>query len=308
MSANVETMFYVRETPWHGLGTRVEEAPTSADALRLAGLDWRVEQQPVTLADGTAIPGYRANVRSTDKKVLGVVSDRYKIVQNEDAFSFTDELIGGDVRYETAGSLSGGKRVWLLAKMPAEKIAGDEVDPYLCFSNTHDGSGSIRVCMTPIRVVCNNTLNLAMNTARRSWATCHTGDMETKMQEARICLEMAGKYMDDLAVYADQLANTRVTDDQIQQILNEMFPVEEDAGSRKKTTVEKAKEEFMVCYLRPDIAKFLGTAWGVVNAMSDMVCHSEPRRKSDTYRENNWGRIMDGHKMIDRTVELVRAL
>ena len=308
MSANVETMFYVRETPWHGLGTRIEEAPTSADALRLAGLDWRVEQQPVTLADGTAIPGYRANVRSTDKKVLGVVSDRYKIVQNEDAFSFTDELIGGDVRYETAGSLSGGKRVWLLAKMPAEKIAGDEVDPYLCFSNTHDGSGSIRVCMTPIRVVCNNTLNLAMNTARRSWATCHTGDMETKMQEARICLEMAGKYMDDLAVYADQLANTRVTDDQIQQILNEMFPVEEDAGSRKKTTVEKAKEEFMVCYLRPDIAKFLGTAWGVVNAMSDMVCHSEPRRKSDTYRENNWGRIMDGHKMIDRTVELVRAL
>ena len=308
MSANVETMFYVRETPWHGLGTRVEEAPTSADALRLAGLDWRVEQQPVTLADGTAIPGYRANVCSTDKKVLGVVSDRYKIVQNEDAFSFTDELIGGDVRYETAGSLSGGKRVWLLAKMPAEKIAGDEVDPYLCFSNTHDGSGSIRVCMTPIRVVCNNTLNLAMNTARRSWATCHTGDMETKMQEARICLEMAGKYMDDLAVYADQLANTRVTDDQIQQILNEMFPVEEDAGSRKKTTVEKAKEEFMVCYLRPDIAKFLGTAWGVVNAMSDMVCHSEPRRKSDTYRENNWGRIMDGHKMIDRTVELVRAL
>ena len=308
MSANVETMFYVRETPWHGLGTRVEEAPTSADALRLAGLDWRVEQQPVTLVDGTAIPGYRANVRSTDKKVLGVVSDRYKIVQNEDAFSFTDELIGGDVRYETAGSLSGGKRVWLLAKMPAEKIAGDEVDPYLCFSNTHDGSGSIRVCMTPIRVVCNNTLNLAMNTARRSWATCHTGDMETKMQEARICLEMAGKYMDDLAVYADQLANTRVTDDQIQQILNEMFPVEEDAGSRKKTTVEKAKEEFMVCYLRPDIAKFLGTAWGVVNAMSDMVCHSEPRRKSDTYRENNWGRIMDGHKMIDRTVELVRAL
>ena len=308
MSANVETMFYVRETPWHGLGTRVEEAPTSADALRLAGLDWRVEQQPVTLVDGTAIPGYRANVRSTDKKVLGVVSDRYKIVQNEDSFSFTDELIGGDVRYETAGSLSGGKRVWLLAKMPAEKIAGDEVDPYLCFSNTHDGSGSIRVCMTPIRVVCNNTLNLAMNTARRSWATCHTGDMETKMQEARICLEMAGKYMDDLAIYADQLANTRVTDDQIQQILNEMFPVEEDAGSRKKTTVEKAKEEFMVCYLRPDIAKFLGTAWGVVNAMSDMVCHSEPRRKSDTYRENNWGRIMDGHKMIDRTVELVRAL
>lgn len=175
MAANVETMFYVREKPWHGLGTCVEEAPTSADALRLAGLDWEVKQRNIQVCGGAKIENFKANVRSSDGAVLGVVSDRYQIVQNAEAFSFTDELIGGDVRYETAGSLQNGKKIWLLARMPVQKIVGDDVEPYLCFSNTHDGSGSIRVCMTPIRVVCNNTLNLALNSAVRSWSTKHVG-------------------------------------------------------------------------------------------------------------------------------------
>lgn len=305
MAANVESMFYVREVPWHGLGTMVQEAPTSADALRLAGLDWEVKQRSIQVCGGAKIENFKANVRSTDGKVLGVVSDRYQIVQNTEAFSFTDELVGGDVRYETAGSLQDGRKIWLLAKMPTRKVIDDEVEPYLCFSNTHDGSGAIRVCMTPIRVVCNNTLNLALNTARRQWSTKHVGDINQKMQEARICLELADTYMDELSEYAEKLANKRVTDDELNKILDEMFPVDENDTERRKTTAQKAKEEFMVCYLRPDIAMYLNTAWGVVNAMNDMVTHSEPLRKTQDYRANNWNRIMDGHKLLDRTAELV---
>lgn len=305
MAANVETMFYVREVPWHGLGTCVQEAPTSADALRLAGLDWEVKQRNIQVCGGAKIDNFKANVRSTDGKVLGVVTDRYQIVQNADAFSFTDELIGGDVRYETAGSLQEGKKIWLLAKMPTRQVVGDDVEPYLCFSNTHDGSGSIRVCMTPIRVVCNNTLNLALNTAQRQWSTKHVGNIDQKMQEARMCLELADVYMNELSEYAEKLANKRITDDELNKILDEMFPIDEEDSDRKKNSVQKAKDEFMVCYLRPDIAMYLNTAWGVVNAMSDMVTHSTPRRMTGNYRENNWGRIMDGHRMLDRVTELV---
>ena len=98
MAANVETMFYVREKPWHGLGVEVQEALNSADALKMAGLDWEVKQRNIQVCGGAKIENYKANVRSTDGRVLGVVSDRYQIVQNRDAFSFTDELIGGDVR------------------------------------------------------------------------------------------------------------------------------------------------------------------------------------------------------------------
>ena len=305
MSANVETMMYVREKPWHGLGTRVEEAPTSADALRLAGLDWTVDRKPLQVCGGPKVENFFANVRSSDGSVLGVVSDRYKVVQNADAFAFTDSLIDGEVRYETAGSLMGGRKIWLLAKLPDAEIVGDKTEPYLCFSNTHDGSGAIRVCMTPIRVVCNNTLNIALSGARRAWSVRHTGDIQTKLHEARMCLDMANKYMDKLAVYADQLANKTVKDEEIAKILDEMFPVTEESSDREKRNAEKARTEYMICYFAPDIAKFKGTAWGALNAMSDMVGHNAPRRQTANYWENNWGRIMDGHAMMDKMASLL---
>ena len=146
MAANVESMFYVRETPWHGLGTKVMEAPSSKEALSLAGLDWRVVQEPIYTKDEELVEGYKANVRDSDRKALGVVTDRYKVIQNEEAFAFTDELLGEGVRYETAGSLQGGKKVWMLAHLPHEYIiSGERISPYLLFSNTHDGSGAIKV-------------------------------------------------------------------------------------------------------------------------------------------------------------------
>lgn len=306
MPAEIDTMMYVREVPWHGCGVKVAEAPTSADALRLAGLDWTVEQRPVYLENAAVpVPNYRANVRDRDGKVLGIVTDRYQVVQNADAFSWTDELIGGDVRYETAGSLREGKKIWLLAKMPAAKVAGDDVEPYLCFSNTHDGSGAVKVCMTPVRVVCNNTLNLALNSAKRSWAMKHVGDMTAKLDEARRTLELADRYMMHLDGAALQLANVTVTDEKLEKILNEMFPLKENATERQKNTVQAVKDEFMICYFMPDLAKFRGTGWGVVNAMADMVDHSKPRRDTGNYRENNWARIMDGHELVDRVTAKV---
>lgn len=126
MAANVETMFYVRETPWHGLGTRVIEAVDSKEALRLARLDWKIVQEPIYTATDELIQGYKANVRDSDKALLGVVTDRYKVIQNDEAFAFTDSLLGEGVRYETAGSLQGGKRVWMLAHMPHEYIISGE--------------------------------------------------------------------------------------------------------------------------------------------------------------------------------------
>ena len=307
MAALVESMVYTREKPWHGLGTKVEEAPTSADALRLAGLDWRVEQKNIQLCGGSKVPGYKANVRSTDGKVLGVVSDRYRIVQNADAFEFTDSIIGGDVRYETAGSLNGGKKIWLLAKLPETEIAGDKTEPYLCFSNTHDGSGAVRVCMTPIRVVCNNTLNLALDSAKRAWSVRHTGSLQSKMHEARACLRMANTYMGALAEKADRMANTTITRDQLNRILDELFPVDEHTTEREKQNIKKLRDEYMVCYFAPDLVKFWDTAWGAYNAMSDMITHNAPLRKTENYRENNWGRLMDGHVMMDKMTALLNA-
>ena len=120
MSALVETMFYVREKPWHGLGTRVESALTSEEALREAELDWTVEGRPIYDESGNLINGWVANTRSTDKKVLGIVGSRYTRLQNVEGFSFTDNLIGEGLQYDTAGSLRGGRQIWLLGKMPEQ--------------------------------------------------------------------------------------------------------------------------------------------------------------------------------------------
>lgn len=308
MAHNIESLFYTREKPWHGLGTMVAEAPTSADALRLAGLDWRVDARPIFTDEGKEIPGYKVNTRDSDGATLGIVTNRYTICQNEEAFAFTDELIGGEVHYETAGSLSGGRRVWLLAKMENTTLAGDEVEPYLCFTNTHDGTGSIRACMTPVRVVCNNTLNVALSTASRSWSAKHVGKVQEKIIEAQRALELAGKYMDALGEYADRLANTSINTDKIREILDELFPVKEDDSDRVKENARRVKNEYMVCYFMPDLEKFRGTAWGALNAMADMVDHNAPRRQTENYAENNWSRIIDGHYLVDAMASKLAAV
>lgn len=116
---------------------------------------------------------------------------------------------------------------------------------------------------------------------------------------------MASAYMDELSQTANRLANTTVTREKLEEILDEMFPSAEDNTEREKQNIQKLKSEYMVCYFAPDILKFRGTAWGAVNAMSDMISHNAPRRKTANYRENNWGRIMDGHAMLDRFVALM---
>lgn len=309
MSANVETMFSVRQVPWHGLGEIVQEAPTSADALRLAGLDWTVDQTPVYTDAGIEISGYKANRRRSDNAILGIVSDRYRIVQNTEAFEFTDAIVGetedGVVKYETAGSLCGGKKIWLLAKMPTQKILGDDVEPYMVFTNSHDGTGAIRIAMTPIRVVCQNTMNMALAQAKRQWSTKHMGDMQSKLEEAKLCLQLANKYMKGLDEEADRLANATLYREQIDEILDELFPIEEDASERKKKNVQDMKDNFYVAYFMPDILKFGESAYRAVNAMSDVVTHATPKRNTTSYNENRWGRIMDGDVIFDQFVNLV---
>ena len=305
MSAAVETMVYVREVPWYGQGVRVEEAMTSKEALELSGLNWTIEGKPIYDGFGNVISGYRANTRSSDNKVLGIVGSRYTIVQNEEAFAFTDSLIGEGITYETAGSLWGGKRIWLLGKMPERYIVGDKYEPYICFCNTHDGTGAVRACMTPVRVVCNNTLNMALAEAERAWSTPHRGDVSSRLEEARQTLQLADKYLVKLEETADKLANEKFSEGDMKKTLDKMIPVADDATDRQKRTAERAKEEIVIYTLRPDIAQFINTKWGFLNAVADYVDHSEPARHTANFEENRWANIMSGHYLMDKAVQLV---
>lgn len=309
MSANVETMFYVRQAPWHGLGTMVLEAPTSAEALTLAGLDWNVIQRPIETEDGIPIPGFKANLRETDEKVLGVVTDRYKVVQNTDAFSFTDSLLGEGVTYETAGSLQEGRRTWLLAKLPQRYIiSGDEIAPYLVFMNSHDGTGSIKAAMTPIRVVCQNTLNLALSTAKRYWSTNHTGNIRGKMEDAKYTLLYADKYMAELGRTIDSLNRMKLSDKQVYEYIDALFPLLDDPTEQQKKNLLRMKEDVKARYFdAPDLKHMGKTGYRFVNAVSDFATHSKPLRERANYKESLFAKTVDGNAMIDKAYEMVKA-
>ena len=309
MAANVETMFYTREKPWHGVGTMVAEAPNSKDALRLAGLNWKVLQEPVYTENEELIQGYKANVRDTDRKVLGVVTDRYKVIQNEEAFAFTDTLLGEGVRYETAGSLQEGRRVWMLARLPREFIIGGErISPYMVFSNTHDGSGAVKTALTPIRVVCNNTLNLALRTAKRSWSMIHTGDISGKIEEAKNTLLLADEYMTALGQEFENLRKIKLSEKQVLDYIKILLPMEENYSLLQKRGVEKLRADMKMRYFdAPDLKDVGNNGYRFVNAVSDFATHSTPRRKTANYKENIFARTADGNPMIDRAYQLVKA-
>ena len=306
MSANVESMFSVREVPWHGLGTIIQEAPDSEAALKLAGLDWSVKQVPV-LYEGQKT-GYHFNVRESDNRVLGVVGSRYKPVQNAEAFAFTDELVGGDVRYETAGSLADGKRVWMLAKMPDTRVLDDVVEPYLCLTNGHDGFSSLKVCMTPVRVVCQNTLNMALNRAKRTWTVRHSGNINAKMEEAQQTLGLAQNYMENFAEEAEELYSIKVSPAQFKKLSNTLFPITDEMSRRKEEAQYLLQCQLKEAWDMDDLGNIKGTGWGFMNAVSDMSTHRPPARKTANYQENMFIYTIDAPALLDQALKMVKEI
>ena len=203
--------------PWHGLGTIVDGCPTSDEAIKLANLGWEVVQEPVCLQDGTIIPNFYANVRSDTKDILGMVQNKYRIVQNKEAFEFTDNIIkntkGIECHYETAGSLFNGKRTFMLVRLPETDLVGDAVENYLFVTNSHDGTTGLIAGITSVRIVCNNTLQLAINGAQRTWNLRHTESIKGKQAEAEQALGLALNYTERVKEDAIRMAGQKVREE-----------------------------------------------------------------------------------------------
>ena len=328
MAANVETMFYVGEAPWHGLGTEIKEAQTSEIAIKIAGIDWEVIPKPIYDEFGRELHGYKVNQRSTDNKNLGIVTDRYRIVQNKEAFAFTDALLGEGVRYVTAGSLASGKRVWTLAKMENTTLAEENIDPYLVFTNNHDGTGAVRVAITPVRVVCQNTLNIALSQASRHWSCAHKGDIQGKLEEARYTLSNAKAYMEALEEEFGELKLKKVTEKQVRDMTEKLLELEFADLFKKaiksgkvvdfKETLRQQKYEeklnrkrtdiLNIYFDKPDLRGTEHTAFRFVNAVSDYATHTTDHKNTRNYRENLFMRTVDGHPLIDTSYQLALAV
>ena len=299
-----------RLAPWDGVGMNVHGAFSSKEVMQRAGLDWSVSSRKLYLSDGSPVPGVKANVRSTDNKVLGIVGPDYKIVQNAEAFSFMDQVLGEGVTYETAGALKGGRRVWVLAHIPGEyRFVEDKADPYILFSTTHNGSGAIKVCLTPIRVVCMNTLNLAIKTATRSWSIGHKGLMDQKIANAKNTLIASKEYMGALCDEMVNLNEIKLTDTQVYDYVKKLIPMPLDPSEVTRRNVSSKRTELMDRYeLAPDLAHVDRSAYRFVNAVSDFATHSTPLRARSNYRGTRLLSILDGNTLIDTSYQMMKEV
>jgi phage/plasmid-like protein (TIGR03299 family) len=295
MSANVESMFSVRQIPWHKLGKILDNPPTSIQAIKEAGLDWEVELRDIAYrvpgATGTEqyeeIPNRKALVRTSDFTPLSIVSNQYEPLQNREAFKWFDPMVkSGKAVYETAGSLQNGKKIWVLAKLNdgMEIVKGDEIRRYLLLANGHDGATSILIQPTPIRVVCENTLNssLGAGLVNSIW---HQGDIKRKMNAVKRALGLAEKDFEQRREIYEAMARFSVDDLKIGSYILGLIPnPNKDATERVKRSVTASQERIWNLHesgMGSSIPGVRGTMWGIYNAAIEYGEYDMPRRVRD---------------------------
>lgn len=299
-----------RQPVWNGLGTDVSDCRSVEEALGRSGLDFTVRQADIMTDDEypIALPGFKANIKD-DGTPLGIVTTKYKVVQNEDAFSFLDTLVDDGMKFERAGGLQNGRKVFVLARMPDRYfISGESIAPYIVFINSHDGSGSIKVLMTPIRMICLNMLNLAVRNAERTWSAVHSGDVAYKLEDAKNTLIYADKYMQELSVTIDQLKRTKVSDSTVLDMVEKLIPTNEKMTVVQLKNAVSQREDIIERYFHaPDLVPLGKNAYRLINAVSDHATHAEPIRRRENYHESLFARSVEGNPLVDRVVSLLAA-
>jgi len=272
-------MMYVGQKPWHGLGQKLDKPATAEEAITAANLNWTVSQREIITADGIDLPNHRAIVRDDNKDVFGVMTQWYQPIQNAEAFGFFDSVVGtGQAIYETAGSIFGGRRIFLTAKLPGEIRAtkDDVTQKYLTLINGHDGSLALRMYYTPVRVVCNNTLNASLRDANSSdsIAIYHRGNVEKRIKDAQDALGLAHRYYDEFQNIVDRLVAKQVGAKMVDDMLAEIFQTE-GKDPKHSTAFENAEKTKNMFENDPkqQLAGIKGTMWAFYNAVAQYADH-----------------------------------
>lgn len=296
MAHNIEirngvASFASTQKAWHNLGQIVDGAMTAEQAIKLAHLDYEVAKVPnYAFINGQFIetPGSFSIHRTDTNDILGDrLGKGYTIVQNREAFSFFDSIVGGDfAMYETAGALGKGERIFITAKMPEIiRINGtdDISEVYVLLTSSHDGSGSIIASTTSVRVVCQNTLNMALKNSINKIAVRHSLNVHDKLAEAHKVLGITHKFITEANECFNVLAKKSITDDKVKELIQVLFNEEKKDSTRIKN-IEDAVWE---CYnVGVGQEKIIGTAWGAYNAITHYLSHVKKYKNEDSKFEN----------------------
>lgn len=314
MTANVERMMYSGQVPWHGVGTKIDGPVGSAQAIQLAGLDWDVDVAPIVTDDQvrTGVDEYRVTRRRTDEVILGIVKRGWKPIQNRDAFKLFDSVLGeAKAFYTDAGSLQGGSKVFITVKLPEPILVGkakDPVDRYMLLSNAHDGTRPLQMLFTPVRVVCCNTLNLALSKkgddektklAPRVSISHSVLSRTLELQKAQAIKVMgaAHRWYETFGDWTNFISSRQLNGAQVKNIIAEVFP------PNKKKEVTPAiighrheVERLFVEGKGHETAGVAGTGWALLNAFTEYADHSWASHGKGGPSDRSYSILMGGSK------------
>ena len=274
-------MMYVGKEPWHGLGTKLNNPATSKEAIVAAGLDYAVAKEYLYIGNGKAegrhIGDFRAVVRQDTKDVLGIATDRYSIVQNTECFDFFDEVVGDKLAmYHTAGALGKGERIWMLAKLPNSVLVtkDDVVEKYLLLTNSHDGSSSLKMYFTPVRVVCQNTLIMSYANARDGISIRHTGSVASKINEARKVLGLAVNYYMQFDKDAHALVKYKMNERELKLYFDFVLKGDKATETEESAQFKNQRDELFSLFTGGkgnNLPQVRGSAWAAYNAVTEHI-------------------------------------
>lgn len=289
--------FTNRQPAWHRLGTVTDGALTAEQALEVAHLDWHVHKTsdpiaaPITTDDGVHLIHlddkfltYRQHPKTGEYQALGVVGSQYQPIQNAEAFDFLNTLVDeSGAHFETAGSLAGGRRVFMSMKFPETMQIGgqDPVDLYLLAWNSHDGLSAFNVIATPVRVVCQNTLTAGIRSAQASWSIRHTATATAKVQAARETLGLTFKYAEAFQKEAEALLAQEMKATEFTRFLESLVVMPKDATDRVKANVDATRDQISSLWTAPTQDNGAGTRWGAWNAVTEWADWVKPVKGAD---------------------------
>jgi phage/plasmid-like protein (TIGR03299 family) len=274
--------FASTETAWHGLGTIVDQPMTSKEALVFGGLDYHVEKFNLFDAEGTPVPNQFGTRRTDNGSIFGVVGKKYQVLQNVEAFGFYDALMEEHVKIQSVGALGAGERIFICAKLPHVITVGknDLTEMYLLLTSTHDGSGAVVAGITPIRVVCQNTLNFAINSGLKNRiAIKHTTSVVDNTRRAGQIMKLSLQYQTSLEQAYNLLFQTKVSDSAARELIKKVIQEEKDDSTRTKNIIQSIESAYNVGVGQKEI---VGSAWGLFNGITHFLSHEKGYKDQDT--------------------------
>jgi len=292
------SMFYINEVPWHGLGTLLDKPATAQEAIQAANLDWKVVKLPlfagskrIPVPDRFAVVRRSGNLIQRTDPVLGVVSNEYTPLQNPQAFQFFDPIVGQNAAiYHTAGALGNGERVWILAKLPGHiRVAGDDItEKYLLLSNSHDGKSSVTIKFTPVRVVCQNTLTLALNDGS-AWRISHHSDIHQKLKQAHEMMGLINDRFANMEQSFQAMSRVKLDTNRLSEYLAAVYPDSTEPDKQALIQRDRSWSEYFFDQGKGNrMAGVAGSLWAGFNGVTEWIDHRKTRQNSNQRLNSTW--------------------